>query len=311
MSGVLKYLYVSVSSVLLWIGLICSFAIISFSASANKTHDLFITAEISNKTPYQGEAVMLTYKLCSRNADIKYANRVSETQLGGGEASFSSAVQTGSRGRKETINGEQFYVFPLENYVVTFDKKGNYTYKGGSFEIGVNYPVVYEDPFWGRRRGYKTQDYTLDVPQVNFKVRQRPNAPSDSDNITAVGDFSVSCFIPPGDIIIDNSATAIITVKGTGILDEETLPDYSDAFSGKGIRLKSMSENRNRYFDGKNVVSELSLECEFVPSAKEVEIGEISFRFFNPSTGKYEEKRSLPVKIVVRSIASKSPTTDI
>ncbi|MDE6256469.1 MAG: hypothetical protein K2M39_09785 [Muribaculaceae bacterium] len=283
----------------------------SSPAFAKKKDDIFLAAEISNTSPYQGEAVVLTYKLYSKNGDIKFARRTGETVLDGGKEFYFSKIETDSRGRRERVEGEEYYVFPLESYVLSVDKKGNYTYKGGSFNVGVNYPVVYEDPFWGRRRGYRTETKELQIPSVSFKVKQLPSSPNGFRDVNAVGEFTITTSVPPGDIILEQPARAIITLKGHGLLGEDILPQYADAFSGEDVRLKSMSESRNVYFDGKNIVTELSLDCEFIPLDKDVEIGSVGFKYFNPVNGKFEEKLSLPVKVKVRSITSKMQTTDV
>lgn len=280
-------------------------------AEAKKKDDIFLSAEISNNSPYAGEAVLLTYKLYSKTGDIKYARRVEDTFLEGGSETFFSRVETDSRAKKEKVDGEEYYVFPLEKYVLSIDKKGNYSYNGGSFDVGINYPVVYEDPFWGRRRGYRTENTRLSLPKVNFKVKPLPSSPPGYKDVNAVGEFSISTTVPPGTIILEQPARALITLKGRGLLGEEVLPQYADAFQGEDLRLKSMSESRNTYFDGKSIVTELVLDCEFIPLAKDVEIGSVTFRYFNPVSGKYEEKTSLPVKVNVLSITSKMQTTDV
>ncbi len=310
MCGLDRYIDWLRKPLFLWVGLLM-LLLVGADAEAKKRDDIFITAELSNKYPYQGEAVVLSYKLYSKSGDINYARRVQNTELDGGAESYLSKLQIDSRGRKEVVDGQTYYVFPLESYVLSFDKKGSYAYKGGKFDIGVQFPVVYEDPFWGRRRGYKTEKFELDVPQLNFKVKNVPSPSADFRDVNTVGEFTISTSLPPGDIILENPARAIITLKGRGILDEEVMPQYAEAFEGKNIRLKSMSESRSVYFDGRSVVSELSLDCEFIPLEKEVEIGSVKFKFFNPSRGKFEETKSLPVKVDVRSITSKVQTTDI
>lgn len=294
------------------VGTLLFLLVFSSTVEAKKKDDnIFLTAEISNRSPYPGEAVTLTYKLYSKTGDIKYARREDDINLEGGSEAYFSRIETDSRGRREKVDGEDYYVFPLEKYVLSVDRKGNYSYKGGSFNIGVNHPVVYEDSFWGRRRGYKTENKLLAAPQVSFKVKQLPAPPKGYDDVNTVGQFEISTSVPPGEIILDQPARAIITLKGRGLLEEEVLPQYADAFLGDDLKLKSMSENRNVYFDGKSVVTELTLDCEFIPLAKEVEIGPVKFKYFNPVSDRFEEKSSLPVKVKVRSITSKMPTTDV
>ncbi|MDE7441134.1 MAG: hypothetical protein K2M69_03090 [Muribaculaceae bacterium] len=274
--------------------------------------DLYVVAEISNKNPYEGEAVVLTYKLYSRVADIRFARRSEQPVLLDEKDGFVSALETDSRGHRENVEGNLYYVFPMESYVISPDRKGTYHFAGGSFEIGVDYAVVYEDPFWGRRRGYKTEQRLLPAPDLTIKAKSLPSSERrDEEEITTVGNFTVSTLLPPGEIILDQPARAIITLKGRGLLGEDVLPRYADAFKGESIKLKSMSENRKTYFDGKSVVSELTLDCEFIPQEKNSVIGEVGFSFFNPASGKYEEVFSSPVAVEAKSITTRIETVDI
>lgn len=291
---------------------ILSCTLISFqlNAAEKKKDDMFIKAEIDKQSPYEGEAFVLTYNLYSKNPDVAYANRLSKTDLNGGQYSFYSRIDTDSRGRKITLDNEVFYVFPLESYIVSIDKKGSYSFSGGEFDIKVKYPVIYDDPFWGRRRGYQTEQVNLPVYGIKFKVRNVPSSQA-HDASSAVGSFKVTSQVPPGDIILDQPGRVIITLKGRGKLDEDVLPEYQEAFKEEGVRLKSMTENRKNYFDGVGLVSEIVLDCEFIPSQKEVKIGEVKFKYFNPEAGKYETAISSPIVVKVKSITSKVKTVEI
>lgn len=275
------------------------------------TADLYIVAEVSNKNPYEGEAVVLTYNLYSRVPDIRFARRAEQPVLLDEKNGFVSALETDSRGHRENVDGNVYYVFPMESYVISPDRKGTYHFQGGSFEIGVDYPVVYEDPFWGRRRGYKTDQRLLIAPELTIKAKALPSGVRDEENGTTVGSFTVSTHLPPGDIVLEQPARAIITLKGRGLLGQEVLPRYAEAFKGETLKLKSMSENRRTYFDGKSVVSELTLDCEFIPLEKSARIGEVGFSFFNPVSGKYEEVFSSPVEVKAKSITTRVETVDI
>lgn len=292
-------------------GLVALFFFVPFNMYGKKYDDIFIKADISKENPFVDEAIVITYNLYSKFPEIQYAKRASESELKKGTSSFFSPVEVNSRGRRIIMNNEEYFVFPLERYIVSFDSKGTYSYEGGAFDIGLQKTVVYDDPFWGRRRGYKTENVRLEVDEPELKVKNRPSNHNLSITGSSVGNYKITVSLPPGDIILNRPARAIITLKGKGLLDDNILPQYNDAFHGKGIRLKSMSESRNRYFDGNDVVSELILDCEFIPAEKDVEIGKIYFDFFNSETGKYERVQSEPVRVKVKSIKSEVETTEI
>ncbi len=94
-------------------------------------------------------------------------------------------------------------------------------------------------------------------------------------------------------------------------MGENVLPEYNEAFT-EGTRLKSFSENRNQYIDKGCLVSEVKLECTFIPTSREnAFIGPVRFMFFNPETGKYQKVESEKVKVKVKSIAGKSKVHEI
>ncbi|MDE7412516.1 MAG: hypothetical protein K2N05_01820 [Muribaculaceae bacterium] len=276
-----------------------------------ESRHLFIKAEISDLKPYAGQAVLVSFNLYSKDSDIAYADRSTSLSLENKPHEFLSRLDSDSRGRRVLVDGTEYVVYPLEKYVVSFSEKANYNFSGDEFEVGVNQPVIYEDPFWGRRRGYKRENITVPVDEFGINVKARPKANEGENFSGAIGKYSIVTSIPPGDIILESPATAVIRVKGKGILDEKILPEYREAFEGGTVRLKSMSEKRKLYFDGKDVISELILNCEFVPLEMDAEIGEVTFSFFNPESGKIEKVVSNPTKVNVMSITSKFEPVEI
>ena len=287
------------------------FCVKEFALSAKRiSEDFFITLEVSKDNPYEREANYLTLTLHSKIPDIAYANVIESPYVESGNFNYINRIDVSSRGRKEIIDGEEYFSFPLQTYVFTFHDKGNYTLSGGTFEVGINMPVVYDDPFWGRTRGVETSNVKLVSDKKKIKVRKLPTPIKEENFCDVVGDFEIATVVPPGDIIINEPCTAIITVKGKGLLGNDVLPEYAEAFHDE-VKLKSMSENRKMYFDGKDIVSELQLECDFIPQSADAKIGAVKIVYFNPETGKYETAVSDPVDVKVKSITSKIQTIDI
>lgn len=279
-------------------------------SAADKNRDLFISYSLDAKSLYEREGAILTVNLYSTNPDIAFAERLSPAALDKGEFSYISNLEFPRRARREVIDGKEYYVFTLNAYLVCLHDKGSYTLRGAEYEVGINTPVVYDDPFWGPTRTAKTERVVIKTDPFKFKVKELPACKPEDSFSGAVGDFQVSTTIPPGDIVLNQEATAIITLKGRGILGKDIMPEYLDAFS-KDVTLKSVSENRDSYFDGKGIVSILTLECEFIPKSKDAEIGPVYFGFFNPKTGKYEKAVSESVRINAKSIASQKETIEV
>ncbi len=274
----------------------------SVSAERN-TGDMFVRCEFSKTEFYAYESVRATIWLYSTNPEIAYVNEMKSPSLKKGEFSYLSRLSQSPEPRRERIKGIDYYVFPLSSYFFTMRNDGKYQMEGGEYEVGVNIPYVIQDPFYGRMRGMKTHKMRITMLPSAFKVKSLPAMKDDTTFSGAVGEFEVSIIVPEGNIIVNEDASLNIVVKGKGLLGSDLLPEYREAF-GNGNKLKSFSERSNSYFDGKDIVSELVMECEFVPTdIKNCEIGIIRFGYFNPMTGKYEVAESEPVKIDVKSSA--------
>lgn len=297
-----------------FIAVICLWVLMAFNwlpaSAADRNRDLFISYSLDVKTLYEREGAVLTVNLYSTEPDIAFAECLNIASLDKGEFSYITNLDYSRRARREVIDGKEYFVFTLNAYLICMHDNGSYTLRGAEYEIGVNVPMVYDDPFWGRTRAAKTESFRVKADPFKFKVKELPRCKAEDSFSGAVGDFQVSTTIPPGDIVLNQEATAIITLKGRGLLGKDIMPEYLDAFS-RDVALKSVSENRDSYFDGKGLVSVLTLECEFIPKSKDAEIGPVSFGFFNPNTGKYEKAVSDSVSINAKSIASQKETIEV
>lgn len=225
------------------------------SANAKNHEDLFVRCSIDQSSFYSHECVCATMWLYTPYSDIAFVNEVESPHLKTGEFSYISRVQNFHKSHREKVDGKLYYAFPLASFVFAMNDAGKYTMQSGKFEIGINFPVVYEDPFFGKVRTAETRSCIVDMKPVDFKVKSLPAAKDTVAFSGAVGKFSVSTVVPRGDIIVNEEASIIVIVKGRGLLGSDILPEYRDAF-GEGNKLKSISEQLNTYFDGESIVSE-------------------------------------------------------
>lgn len=266
---------------------------------------LSVELRVSSSSCYEQQPVSLVLTLVSSTPDIAFADVVRAPELKKGEFTSVRRVSPAGNAYEEEIGGRKFFCFPIEAYVVTLSDKGKYELAGGECSVGVSYPVVIDDPFWGRRRSSEMRRFSVPVKKTSIKVRELPSVPKDVDFSGSVGRFSIETVIPKGDIYINEEATAIVVLKGTGMIADSTLPEYRDAFKS-GMKLKSVSESRNTAFDNGEMVSELYLECTFIPTVRDgAEIGVVTFDYFDPVSGEYRTTRSKPVRVEVKSTTSK------
>ena len=283
---------------------------IAYCAS-NSTKDVFMTAELDMKDVFAGQPAVASIYLYSNNPSVSFLNPITEPSLVKGDFQFLRKVDIRNRAIRVKIGNEDYFKYPIESFVFSVAENGKNGFIAPQYEIGIDEDVVIRDPFWGNVRTSKTNKYIIKPDEVKFKINNLPSPQSSSHFSGSMGDFKISTFLPPGDIFIGEEATAYVTVSGNGILAESVMPEYRSAFSD-GLKLKSVSENRNEKFVNSKLVSELTLEITFIPENHDnLQIGPISFDYFDPSDRKYKIIKSDSVDVKVKSSTSRRSHIEI
>lgn len=255
---------------------------------------------------YHQEPVVLTIYLWTPEIEVRGVSASKSPVLDKGEFASIQRADVTSRARVVEKDGRRWYVYPIDSYAITMSQSGKYNFRNGRYMVDISVPTLYDDPFWGRIQTMQTQRIELPVQPLEIEVVPLPDTKGSAEFSGAVGVFDVSVTVPPGDIFLNEDALAIITVKGPGWLNEQVLPEYHSAF-GNGTKLKSFSEERRQYLENGRLVSEVQMECTFIPtSRKDAKIGKVRLSFFNPETGTYQTVESEEVTVDVKSIADKS-----
>ncbi len=280
--------------------------LIPYLAHAGKNENLFIKFQLNKNEFYSQEYVAADLWLYSNNPNIQYIKEIKKPYLKNNkEFSYFSQISRRLQPHVEDFNGKTIYVIPIGSFIIKMDKAGKYEFKGGEYEIGLNVPTGYVDPYFGRGAYYETMAQTAIMNPAYFKVIKLPDTTSTDTFSGAVGEFKIKATIPPGDIFVDEDASIIVTLEGKGVLPDDILPEYQDAF-GSGNKLKSFEVNSEVYTDGNDIISKKELECVFIPiDINNCKIGKFRFGFFNPSTKKYEIVESDPIDVEVKSSAVK------
>ena len=291
--------------------LFCLPAVCADSPARDKAPELFIECVLGDDVIYERQPVSAVITLFSTSPDVASADPVSEVALNKGEFASLQPVSPAGRSYRKTIKGVEYYCYPLRAFMFSMAEEGSYSLDHGMFDVAVSIPQVVNDPFWGKVRTSKLESYKVPVRKSSFKVKSLPNPPESIDFSGSVGKFSIETVIPKGNIYVNEEATAVIVLRGTGLIAEQTMPEYRGAFS-QGVKLKSVSESRTAAYDNGVMISELHLECTFIPtSSADAQIGVVSFDYFDPETKKYVKAESTPVKIDVKSSVAKRQSLSI
>lgn len=276
-----------------------------------KDADIRMEWGVDKITLYQHEPVTITLYLLSPEIDIVGAKEIEPGHLDKGDFSYISHADFDRRPEHRNINGQRWYVYPVDSFVVTLDRPGKHKLSGGKYIVDSSTPVIIDDPYWGKMKKYNNERHSISVAPLQFEVKPLPKKEDSELFSGAIGNFDVTVIVPPGNIFLNEEAIALITVRGEGWINDNILPEYNSAF-GNGTRLRSIAESRSKYLENGKLVSEVTLECTFLPtSIDNALLGPVKIGFFNPSVGSYQTAESAPVKIKVNSITVKSPSIDI
>lgn len=280
----------------------------SFHFEKSKLH---LSWNIDKVKIYEHEPAVLTLYLWTPGIDVRGVAETKAPSLKNGKFSYVSHADYNRNMQVVEDEDGIWYVYPVDRYVVAFDRKGKYELKDGRYRVDMAIPQIYDDPFWGRMQTMGIESIEVPVDELDINVQSLPDASNGMQFSGAVGQFDVNVVVPPGDIYLNEEAIAIITVRGPGWINNQTLPQYHEAFK-QGTKLKSFSEERRQYMDGDEMISEVQLECTFIPTSKDdAIIGPVKIEYFNPKTRQYVTATSADVKVNVKSIAGKSPVHDI
>lgn len=283
------------------------------NADSDEAVELSVEFVMPNGDVYERQPFPVFVTLKSTSPDIASANILSDFHLKKGEFSTFQTIENPGAAYTRREGKKMYYYFPLKAYMVSFTDKGTYEFTGGEYSIGIAYPVMVNDPFWGPVRSQQVKERNVSAASAKIKVKSLPDIVPGETFSGSVGKFSIETIVPKGDIFIDEDAVAYVVLRGRGMIESATLPQYKNAFT-HGMKLKSVSESREESFDHETneMVSEIHLECIFVPSEMDsVEIGEITFDYFDPDSKQYKTARSEPVKVTIKSSASKKESIEI
>ncbi len=283
----------------------------AFGAEKVANNDMWLTCELSKPRFFSNEVVTATVWLHTQKRDLAYVKLRSAMKLNRDTVAFMTEVNGQQMPKQEMINDKVYYAYPVAVYALSVERAGKNRLQGMVLDVGVTEVHVVDDPWWGQRSVADNHEMTVNMKPVEFEVRPLPAVDAEFPFSGTVGRFEIETNLPKGDIIVNESALAYVTLKGTGYFKSNVLPEYREAFM-KGAKLKSVSDNIEYYYTDNRLIAVKELECDFIPTdRKDCEIGAIKFGYFNPETEKYEMAESAPVKVNVKSSTTKREVISI
>lgn len=245
--------------------------------------DVFVTAEVDNKSPYKGEQILYIFRL--------YTSRgIGEAKLDLPDFHdfWNEEVQKESKYYKE-LDGKR--------YVVSEFKIALFPTKSGPIEIApsslkaqveepMNLPSAFNDPFFTMRGGPMSyRPRVLKTSEIHLEVKDLPpNAPAGFTGL--VGQFNVQATLSKKDLSVGDSATLSIQISGSGnIKDAQLQPN----FQIPGLKVYDDKPVQEIKKGANGISGSKTFKFALVPeNPGKMAIPPLNLSYFDPKKGAYE-----------------------
>lgn len=262
----------------------------------SKATDMFIRATPSKTSAYEQEAILITYKIYTRNANIDFEN-VKFPEYDG----FIEHVIERSRNVQlamERINGKSYYSAILHQTLIFPQRSGMLHIPQGEFDLvaAVEQRIEDEDDFFGMSSVSQVRKKILS-PTIDLNIKELPKpAPDGFDG--AVGSFTLKLEIPDRDQIKTNEQMSLrLTISGQGNLKLITPPSVKWPDSFEPFDPQSEAKLRASI---QGVTGTRTIEYYVVPRNEgRFTIPPIELIYFDPQRGTYQTVKTAAITLDV------------
>jgi len=264
--------------------------------TGKETDDYFMTADFSKENIYNGEHILITYKLWFKN-DFSNIYEVNFPDFTG----FKSEVLEAPRNltsQNEMYNGQMYRSALLKKVLIIAQKPGKYAVKPYSLELKIRKKDGKTKDFFGNTvDNYKIINKKVQTKEKDITVLELPKpAPENFSGISG-HDFHISSEINKNEINSEDGAN--LKVKITGFGNIYLLNDFN-LILPEGLRsFKPEVEKSEKYTDN-GLYGERTFTYVIVGNKEgHYSIPAPEFTFFNTKTGIYDKIESKTVELTV------------
>jgi len=268
--------------------------------------DIYLRAVVSNSSPFQGQAITVTYKLYTRVVVSQYSIEKLPAYQGFWAEDVTPSGQP--QVTEEVIDGQRYNVATIRQVVLFPQRAGELSIEPLDMQTLVRVSAPRRsgsllDEFFGGSPfgGFQNVERTLRSNQVRVNVRALPaqNRPSSFKGM--VGNFEMSTGLSPLEVNVNEPVTLTLIINGTGNLrmlekPEIQFPANLETFD------PNISDNIRTSASG--VSGSRQYEYLLIPrTGGTFEIPPIQFSFFDPAAGRYVTRSSPAYSLTVTGTA--------
>ena len=278
---------------------------------------LYARASVNKNNPYQGEQIIITYKIYTQVPISQFAI----DKLPGNKGFWAEDLSVGQQIKQyeETIGNKRYQVAEIRRGALFAQESGKLTIE--PLDLNVLAMVqrqrrrtgsiwdLFDDPFFNAQQAVERP---LSTNKITLNVKPLPNTPATFSG--AVGSFDVKGGLNINKVKTNEAVSYRITVSGRGnlMLIDAPKPDIPSTFE---VFDPQIDDNIKKSENG--VSGSRTYEWILIPRSKgSYTIPAYSFVYFDPNSGQYITKRVPEQTIEVAkgdasSIASVSSKDDV
>lgn len=256
--------------------------------------DIFIKAVVDKNNPYQGEQVIITYKIYTTVP----ISQINVSKLSSFPGFFYKNLLDDNEPLKqynETVNGKQYVVADIRKIALFAQRSGDITIEPMELTCLAQVKVenartrdpffdsFFNDPFFNR--SYQNVELNLASNPATISVKQLPVNDRPSGFGGAVGTFTLSSSLDHDHLKANEALTVKVTITGKGNLELiDALPlSFPPDFETYDPKI---TNNINKNSSG--ISGTRTFEYLMIPrNAGEFQIKPVDFSYFDPSKQKY------------------------
>ncbi len=264
--------------------------------------DLFIRANISNRNPYQGEQVIISYKIYTRVPVSQYSIERLPSFQGFWTETLSDADPAATT--TEVIDGISYRVAEIRRIAVFAQRTGEIAIEPLEVEAQVRVPSRRQrqslfDEFFGGSPfdAYQNMQQTIRSNPVILQVRPLPSQNRPAVFQGMVGQLDISATLEPKQLNVNDAASLTITISGRGNLRMLEQPQI-DFPQNVEVFEPTVTDNIRNAASG--ISGSRKFEYTMIPRTPGTfEIPPLRIAYFDSSTGKYETRQTEAFQIEV------------
>ena len=264
------------------------------------SRSLFARASISKSNPYQGEQVILTYKIYTQVSLQQY--QIDKLPGNKGFWSEDLTKEGNVKQYEETVDGRRYMVAEIRRGALFAQESGKLTIEPLDLDVLAlvqrqrqrtgSIWDLFDDPFFNPTQAVQKH---LRTNSINVNVKPLPKAPEGFNG--AVGNFSVTREVDTREVRANEAITYRLTVSGNGNLMLIDAPqiDFPKVFE---VYDPQIDDHITRNSSG--ISGSRTFEWVLIPRNQgDYEIPAFNFVTFDPSAGRYVTKHvdAIPVHI--------------